>query len=241
MKRILHILGALALVVAMGGARAVPLSELLAGARITAGDKLFDQWELLDYTASDPARLFDPANIEVTALDDGGLDPGPGLNFAVSNGELSVAGDGIFAFVDLMFGFHVSVLDPGVRIKDNSLALGAAQLVHPGGDDDGIFILESIGTLPGLDDLGTKEVEFSILDDVLTNALSDSATFAPQAEIWVTKNILVWATNDGDSADLFTFTQRFSQTTVPEPGTALLLAAVALGAAGARCLRRRGG
>jgi hypothetical protein len=241
MNRILQTLGAVALVLAMsGGAQAVPLSSLFGGGTITAGDKLFDQWVLVDYLASDPARSFDAANIEVTALNDGGLEPGPGLSFSVSNGELSVGGDGIFAFVDLMFGFRASVLDPGLRIKDNSLLITQAVIVslQDGANDNGMFILESIGTALGQDDLGTKEVEFSVLDGVLTSALSDSATFPPQAEIWVTKNILVWATDTSDQANLFAFEQRFSQT-VPEPGTSLLLIAVALGAVGARCFRRR--
>jgi len=241
MKRILQTLGALVVALAMsGGARAVPLSDLFAGSSITAGDKLFDQWEVMNYTASDPARSFDAANIEVTALNDGGLDPGPGLSFGVSGGELTVTGDGVFAFVDLMFGFRASVLDPGLRIKDNSLSITAGSIVSlaDGINDNGMSILESIGTVPGQDDLGIKEVEFSLLDDVLTSAVSDSATFPPQAEIWVTKNILVWATDTSDTATLSAFEQRFSQTAVPEPGSALLLTALALGALGARCLRR---
>jgi len=242
MNRILQTLGALALVLAMsGGAQAVPLSSMFGGGTITAGDKLFDQWVLVSYLASDPARSFDAANIEVTALNDGGLEPGPGLSFNVSNGELTAGGDGIFAFVDLMFGFRVSVLDPSLRIKDNSLSitLGSIAYAPDGVNDAGMFVLESIGTALGQDDLGTKQVEFSLLNDVVTSAVSDSATFPPQAEIWVTKNILVWATDTGDTANLSSFEQRFSQAAVPEPGTGLLLIAVALGAVGTRCFRRR--
>lgn len=84
--------------------------------------------------------------------------------------------------------------------------------------------------------MGEKKVEFSVLDDISTSKLFDSAEFAPQKnEIWVTKNILVWATDDTDSAGIQGFTQRFSQT-VPEPGT---FALTMLGLAGVLATRRR--
>jgi len=49
---------------------------------------------------------------------------------------------------------------------------------------------------------------------------TDSASFAPQDDIYVTKNILVWATDPNETASLTGFSQRFSQ--IPEPGTLLL-------------------
>jgi hypothetical protein len=47
--------------------------------------------------------------------------------------------------------------------------------------------------------------------------------FDAQSEIWVSKNILVWATDSTDSAGLNGFEQRFSQAVIPEPSTFLLL------------------
>ena len=232
MRRVLVILGVLVLILsAAGTSNAMLLSDLLNGGSITAGDKLFDSWTLIGYDSSDPTKGFNADNIDVTGLNDGGLDPGPGLHFAVSNNELTVTGDGIYAFVDLMFGFRVSVLDPSLAIKDVSLNnlfafLSSTTGLNDGSNDDGSYVRESIGTGAGLDDLGVNEIEFSILNDVQTSSLYASAAFAPQSEVWVTKNILVWAWEDTDSAGISGFDQRFSQTPVgvPEPGMLSLLA-----------------
>lgn len=221
------------------GAQAITLAELFNGGSITAGDKLFDNWQLLNHVASD-GRELNAGNIEVTALHDGGLNPGPGLDFSVANNELSITGDGLYAFVDLMFGFRVSVLDPLRRITDNSLELtdGFYTWVEDVGifNDVGFYIRETVGTSPWASDLGIKEVEFSLLDGVSTAILDDLAAFPPRSEIWVTKNILVWAVAETDSAALFGFEQRFSQTVIPEPGTLVLLA---LGGVGLVIARRK--
>ncbi|WP_306537160.1 PEP-CTERM sorting domain-containing protein [Geobacter sp.] len=223
------------------GAQATPLSDLFNGGSITAGDKLFDNWSLSFYDASD-GRSFNAANIDVTPLNDGGTNPGPGLQFTVSNNELSVTGDGIYAYVDLMFGFRASVLDPTMRIRDNSLTLTDGSLAWDPADgsyDLGTYIRETIGSAAGQENLGAKDVQFSVFGDPqeLIDNTFNSATFAPQSEIWVTKNILVWSVDDTDTAELFGFEQRFSQTpaTVPEPSTLLL---TGLGIAGLVALRR---
>ncbi|MBN1568672.1 MAG: PEP-CTERM sorting domain-containing protein [Acidobacteria bacterium] len=244
MKRLIRISPFLLLVLfTAGSVYADSLASLFNGGSIIAGDKLFDNWELLYYDASD-GRCFDPNNIEVTALNDGGMSPGPGLDFYVSNGELNVSGDGIYAYVDLMFGFRVSVLDPAMTITDNTLGFSAAGAYLSWLIDDsfdlGNYIRESIGTAAGLDDLGAKEVEFSTLKfpgatESFTSIISDSAAFAPQSEIWITKNVLVWAVDDSDGAGITGFEQRFSQSVVPEPSTLLL---VGLGIAGLAAFRR---
>jgi hypothetical protein len=238
MKQSRQFLCALGLVFAtLGSAQAIPLSTLLHGGSITAGDKLFSDWSFT-YAASDLGhshRIFNPASIDVSALNDGGDNPGPGLQFDVSSGELSVTGNGVYAYVDLQLGFRVTVLDPTRQIKDNSLSLGGLFMPyqHDGDNDTGAYILETVGTAAFTDNLGVKEVEGSVLDEITTFALTDSAEFLPQSEIWVSKNILVWSVDTTDTASLTQFTQRFSQT-VPEPGTLALLCIAGL----AGCLAR---
>ncbi len=203
------------------------LTSLLNGQSITAGDKLFDQWEALFEDSSDFIPV-NTDNIEVTALNDGGLNPGPGLRFDILNDEFLVEGDGLFAYIDFMFGFQVSVLvsDDLLMIKDNSLYLTGAELLFPSYLSS-VFIEENIyadGTLN--QNLGGKNVELSNISGNITDKAFDAADFNPRSSVYVTKNILVEAWDIDESANLLSFEQRFSQVEVevPEPSLLSLLA-----------------
>ena len=228
MRRFLKLSVLAVALIGAGGVQAIPLSNLLTGGSITAGDKVFDEFTVLSYVAGD-GRSFNPININVTALNDGGMDPGPGLSFEVLNKEMQVTGDG-FNFVDLMFGFHVTA-PAGLKIKDNSLNLthGFLTFTANGTEDLGIAIQEWVGSgfaLPT--DLDFISTEFSDLAGVQTTVLAASSQFTPTQDIWVTKDILVWSANVTDTAGLQGFEQRFSQQ-VPEPGTLALLALAMVG------------
>lgn len=203
--------------------QAILLTDLLNGQSIIAGDKLFDQWEVLRDISSGGVDV-ETDNIEVTALHDGGLDPGPGLHFEILNDEFLLEGDGIFAFLDFMFGFRVTVLDPNLAIKDTSLNLTGGSLINSSSVAS-MFIEEKVYVDDTLaNQLGdVMDVEFSEVFGTSTAKLSDGTDFDPTDSIYVTKNILLEAWDIGEFARLESFEQRFSQTTVPEPASLMLL------------------
>lgn len=225
----------------LASAQAVPLPTLLGGGSLTAGNLKFDSFSLTAFTASDPARTLDLAHIDVTALTDGGAHPGQGLLFTVMDNELGITGDNIFAFVDLALSFRASTtgadwLINGATTTIALASVGSSSGLDDGSNDNGSYIHETFGSSAGLSDLGMNAVEFSILDGVPTSVLTQSAAFAPTSEVWASKNILVWATEDTDSANLLVFEQRFAPLPVPEPATAL---SMLVGLAGLMAVRRR--
>ena len=240
---------ALALAVAAGGAQAVntvpgaiSLYDLIYDdpnnvTSITAGDKVFSQWKQTFFGASDPQGAIQLNNIFVTPLSDGGDNPGPGINIDFTD-QMTVTGDGVYAYRDFTIEFNVSTIG-SKQIKDNLLDFGNPPSVLTwtvdGLNDLGIAVEEWVYDLQG-NELAHKFIEFSVLDDVETRNWPHSAAFAPQDEIRVKKNFLVWSMDATDTATLGGIEQRFSQQDIPEPAS---LALLSLGLFGLGIARRR--
>lgn len=189
------------------------LSELFSGGSLTVDDKLFKDFSLGFIAPSSPVPDF--TRVTVTGLSGGGLDPGPGLRVD-GNGEFNIAD------VDRMeFGylFTVSVLDPVMRVKDNTLAMGPYTFTT-GTEGARIEVNEAVNDM-ALNLLAQKQV---FADDFLgTSFLSDSRNFAPQSEIRVGTAVYLEGFGAGDRGELSSYTQNFSQVVVPVPAALWLL------------------
>lgn len=204
-------------------AQATSLDDLFLGGTITANDKLFDNWAFDSTFSSTGLTLSD---IDVTALTDGGNDPGPGLLYSVANQAL-LAEPG--ASLQLLgFSFRVSTDPSQFLIKDNSLELTDFRL-------GGLFASISISEIvddndpPVSGDLASKLVFVKTTGGATLFAEAD---FSPQSPIFVRTEITLQVEGaPNDLAELRGFEQRFSQEQVsgppggviPEPGTLSLL------------------
>lgn len=189
------------------------LDELFNGGSLTVDDKLFKDFSL-DLIA--PFSVVpDFTKITVTGLSGGGLDPGPGLRVD-GNGEFNIADINRMEFGYL---FTVSVLDPTLRVKDNTLTMGPYSFTT-GAEGARIEVNEAVNTM-ALDLLAQKQV---YADDFLgTSSLSDSRNFAPQSEIRVGTSVYLEGFGAGDRGELSSYTQNFSQVVIPVPAALWLL------------------
>ena len=217
-----------------GSAQAIPLSSLLAGGTLNAGGLAFTDFSA-SHAASDPLRAFNAANIDVTALT-GEAPAGARLRFNVRGNELSVQGDGVFAFVGVQMRFRVSTLDPANTAMGAAVTMdaGTLDLRQPG---HGVYIADYPASEPGSDRGGNEAGELLWNFPIQPFRVADLAGFAPQAGIWAGKNVLVWAVDRADTAALVVFSQRFNLE-LPEPGSLPLLAIAGLVAATVLRMRR---
>jgi hypothetical protein len=216
-------------------ASAAILQDLIDGASLTVGDKLFSDWttpvvDIVDFGGGTVAPDF--SQVEVLPLDDDPLNLGLKFN---ANGQFVVLGLDVLTVNFL--GFRVSTLDGSARITDNSLSIEDG-FSFPG-DGGGLNIFEFVADAGG-GDLGVKDVFADNEFDAFK--LTDSADFAPQSEVFVAKVIVVFGTSDTSNVSLDMFTQRFSLAPrdgqIPEPLSVAVWCALAAMAGCVTAVRR---
>ena len=197
-------------------AEAVSLAALFQGQTITADDKLFSNWTLLNQETNN--GIVDPTKIDVTPLVDDPLNPG--LKYT---GEVDALGTFFGhpggAFARLRFSFVVETTDGRPLIKDNSLLVNG--WIFDSTPAPTISISETVPN-GGRLTLGSKSVIATPNDTPNSGNPNhfDSADFAPQATIDVETFIEILGPNTNDGARLTMFEQRFSQ--IPEPSSLML-------------------
>jgi hypothetical protein len=185
------------------------LAELFAGGSIWVNTKIFDDWEL---ESIDPDGVSpDFTLVVVSGLDDLAPSPGNGILFT-GGGELLVSGADR---LDLAIGFTVTELAASLDMDGNSLTIVSDVVVGSGLVKVGEFVADASGI-----GIGQKLVE---TDPAFGPPVATDAIGFPllQKKLTIEKDILLQGSVPGDSADLVSFEQRFSQ--VPEPDAALML------------------
>jgi len=208
-------------------AQAVALSALFQGQTITADDKLFNHFTLVNSNSVN-GGFADPTQIDVTPLVDDPFDPG--INFTAQFGALGTpSGHTGPSSIQFTFSFDVSTTNQQPLIKDNSLRI--SQWSFDSGPSASIQVSEQVFNVAGAL-LGTKLASVT----PLTQNLTDEINFTPQASVHVIKQINIVGPGDNDMARLLMFEQRFSQ--VPEPTGLALLGSAILTVFLPRCNRR---
>jgi hypothetical protein len=185
------------------------LAELFAGGSIWVNTKIFDDWELESIDSDGVQPNF--TVVVVSGLDAGGINPGNGILFT-GNSELLVTGADR---LDMAIGFTVTELAASVDMDGNSLTIVSDIVVGTGLVKVGEFVADGSGV-----GIGQKLVE---TDPAFGPPIATDAIGFPvlQKKLTIEKDILLQGSVPGDSAELVSFEQRFSQ--VPEPDAALML------------------
>lgn len=203
--------------------QAVLLSDLFQGATITADDKLFNAFTLINLQTVN-GGFANPTQIDVTPLVDDPLNPG--IKFTAAFDALGTpSGHTGPSSVQFTFSFNVSTTNQLPLIKDNSLLING--WAFDSGPLASIQVSEQVFDTDGVL-LGTKLASVT----PQTQNLSDTLQFSPRSFVRVVKQINIVGPGDNDMARLTMFEQRFSQ--VPEPSSLTMFAAASL----LGCLRR---
>ena len=196
------------------------LLELLTGGTIQTNELVFSAFTPINVLGFGYAQYPNIANVYVYGLDDGGLDPGPGLLFDL-NGQWDVTGQGL---IDFETTFNVATV--GNQIKDSSVILDPSTSASGAGSESGVedYLFEFAGG-PAI---------YRLVADLRPsegfNVMSVQTQFAPRDAV---HGVLSFRVNGGGTGSAFLdqFILRFSQTDgdtqppspVPEPGTLTLM------------------
>ncbi len=179
------------------------LQDLIDGETLTNGDKVFSDFFVIPVGIGDHA--FDPATVEVTPIEVGG---NLGLLFAslVPGAPIITAGPG--GYIDVLFGFDVTVTDPEWSISDIDLTFEASA---PAGGFAQIVETALVGPVV----VGQIQVQ-------TPTPMSAHLDLLPQSypALHIVKDALVLGGSD-EATHVWSFEQTFSQ--IPEPTTLALL------------------
>lgn len=191
----------------------VTLQELFDGDTITADDKLFRDWTLIDVLSVN-GGFANAGLVDVTPLVDDPLNPGIKFTSSVDGIGTPFGHTGPSSVV-LTFSFNVLTTNGLPLIKDNSLRIN--DWVFDSSQEASITISENVFDTAGqaLGDKLVTALPGEIPPDLGNPSHFDTATFAPQSFLHVVKRINVQGPGDNDGARVLMFEQRFSQ--VPEP------------------------
>ena len=207
---------------------AVSLEQLDEGCMIV-GDKMFDSFDVTENLVEGDVTgrtLVNLANILVVPWNDDPLNPG--LEFVSLNNELNVTQALVTPTggLDLDIIFRVSTLDGEPKIKDNSL-LAFFDSTAPGSDPfnsdnfaevrERLFQSNPANNNPVLDLEGNaiEKDRHRIVDspDTFVDQSGQivNRDFAPRSELWVLKDLRIFTTSLGETAEIQSFEQHFSQ------------------------------
>ncbi|MCB9386117.1 MAG: PEP-CTERM sorting domain-containing protein [Bryobacterales bacterium] len=205
-------------------------SELLQGGTIQTNDLIFtDFTRFVTLPGAQTNRSPNTNLIQVSGLDDGGLDPGPGLLFTL-NGQFDVTTG---FYMDLISSFIVwSTPTSPYSIKDSTITLN---VVSANGTESAAGVEQILYESNGMDILFTHTVDVRPPD---VEVLTSHTEFDPRDMIFNTINLRVYpGTDTFGNASLQQFEVRFSQSLdpqigdpVPEPGSITLFGAGLLAA-----------
>ena len=192
------------------------------------GDKMFDNFDVTenliegDLTQRTEVNL---ANILVVPWNDDPLNPG--LEFVSLKNELNVTQAAVTPTggLDLDIVFRVSTLDNEPKIKDNSLVAyfdSTPLQTNPFNSDNFAEVRERLYedaalTIPVEDLTGIviEKARHRIVDtpDVFVDqtGITVNREFAPRSEIWVLKDLRIFTASQGETAEIQSFEQHFSQ------------------------------